>query len=265
MERYRDLAFHVAVHVCHMQCVDAEEAEFTFATILLLLRSLPHLLAEDQISAAPASLSARMAAAAAASSILKCCSDYERDREFSAAVLATAITRDERARYAPYELMESLHSFEATVAFDGGLFSVVTENVVAASRGNIADASRLGVIGHETAQECTRVAFYLAFHALYDVYYLDPTLTSPAIAAVLSLAALSCARESGHAARIPFPDRDRCLVGTAAAVLERVASLGPRAQAAVGGVFLNAQRAEHFMTLQEHVEAAARSLRLALL
>lgn len=259
VERYRDLALAMASHVCHLE--GADEAEFIFASIVVLLRSLPHLLTEDQISEAPTSLAGRMAAAATASSLLKFYSDCGYDSEFSAAVLATALTTDERTRYTPDELMESLHSCEATVAWRAGLFSVTTGNVFVEARDNVVEALDLGVIDRTTAKACMAVSFYLAFHSFYDIHCLGQTLSMSTLAAAISLAAATCARESGHAARMQFPNPNYFLVGSAATILERVAALGPGAQTLVGGVFADAQKTEYFMTLNSCVEGAARALR----
>jgi len=259
VERYRDLAFAMASHVCHLERVD--DAEFIFASIVVLLRSLPHILTEEQLLEAPTSLASRMAAAATASSLLKFYSDCMCDQEFSAAVLAAALTADERARYTLSELMESLHSCEATVAWHSGLFSATTGNVLVEARDNVVEALNIGVINQKTARACMDVCFYLAFHSFYDTHSPGQTLSSSTLAAALSLAAVTCARESGHAACMPFPSPNNLLVASSATILECVAALGPRAQTLVGGVFTDARKAPHLMTLSSCVRDAARALR----
>lgn len=258
VERFRDLGLAVASHVCHLEGVD--EAEFIFAAIVVLLHSLPHMMTDAQISSAPISIAGRMAAAATASSLLKFHSEFGYDHEFSAAVLSAVLTRDERAQYTSEELMESLRSFEATVAFYGCILSVSENNVFIKARNNIAEASHLGLLNQKTAEACMIVSFYLAFHAHYDIYSTGKTLSTCTLAAALSLAAVSCARNSGHATHMPFPDPDKLLVEIAAPILERVASLGPSAQTLVGGVFSNTQTTAYFMTLPSCVGGAARTL-----
>ena len=259
VERYRDAAFSASAMVCRWASFD--DAEFVFATVVLLIKALPFLLTDEQIAAASSSIAARVAVAAAVSCMLKFYSDAVYDYDFTSAVLQKVLTAEEIDQCGHRALYDSMHSCEATIAFRGGLFCTATKNVLIKSKANTVETLRLGKLDASVESAWASVCFYVAFHNVYDIEVSSASLGSSALSMAVSLAAHSCVREAGYAGELPFPASESFLVETAAVMLDVVCSAGPLAQDAVGGVFTNAQRKEYFMTLPPCVAAAALALR----
>lgn len=248
VEQHRDLAFAVAVGIGGNEGLD--DGEFVFASILLLLRCLPDL---HDAAQAHTLLAGRIAAAAAASTLYKFFIEGCDEDSASGSLLTRA-----GATWRHDQLKNAMRRCETVLAFRGNLFSTATDNVLISSRGKVEHALRQGRLDKKAASGCRAVAFYVAFHCVYEVNKFTDSVGQDAVASAISLSSLACAHASGYHASLPEREEHAAL---GAQLLERVAKLGTTAQSMVGGVFDDASRREHFMTSRQSVADAARSLR----
>ena len=251
VEWHRDLAFAVAIGIGSNEWLD--DGEFVFASILLLLRCLPDL---HDAAQAHTLLAGRIAAAAATSTLYKFFIEGCDEDSASGSLLTRALAQGATWRHD--HLKNAMRRCETVLAFRGNLFSTATDNVLICSRGKVEHALRQGRLDKKAASGCRAVAFYVAFHCVYEVNKFTDSVGQDAVASAISLSSLACAHASGYHARLPEREEHAAL---GAQLLERVAKLGTAAQSMVGGVFDDASRREHFMTSRQSVTDAARSLR----